>query len=98
MKKLLLILLLTTSIYSQYGLDPFDFFNKRVSTVTACSTLDTFHVSVGSYLPLSHTTNLSIKEGINIGQQYRIRQNGSLYGITLYCASTATVTSVQVRV
>ena len=95
MKKILLLLLLASSLFAQ---DPFDYFAKRRTTVTQCNTVDTYHVSVGTYLALNHTTNLSIREGIMIGQQYRIRQNGSLYGITLYCASTATVTSVQVRV
>ena len=42
MKKLLLILLLTTSIYSQYGLDPFDFFAKRnVTLYSSVISIDT---------------------------------------------------------
>jgi len=97
MKRLIFLILFVTSLYSQDNLYYY-YYTNQGGLPRQCTTLDTFHVSVGSYLPLSHTTNLSIKEGINVGQQYKIRQNGTLYGVTLYCASTATVTSVQIRV
>jgi lysophospholipase L1-like esterase len=104
--KLILLLLITGSLFSQWHrisdrTEGFHLLYNPTTTVnpfTYCSPPDTNTVAGGGYKPITQTTNLNYGEAIMIGQQYRVREAGTVRGCTFYSNSITSLTSIQIGI
>lgn len=87
MKKILLILLLTTSIYSQYGVDPFDYFGK----ISRGYPLPTFAIDTTQTPPTPYSTSYLYFAGSPSARGQFVKHlgdNDAQYGLGLVNATT----------
>jgi hypothetical protein len=105
-RKLILLLVITATCYGQWHRlnDRTEGFRLLYNPTTAvnpftyCSPPDTNTVAGGGYKPITQTTNLNYGEAIMIGQQYRVREAGTVRGCTFYSNSITSLTSIQIGI